>query len=93
MFAEGNNLSSEGFKGKMFVLSALLNGLESSLSALEAVSGKLLLQCCLVFLIQCCAAYDCAPEAPSKVSEADEAADKKKEGFASRPQDTKKTRR
>ena len=43
MFAEGNDLSSEGFKGKMFVLSALLNGLESSLSALEAVSGKLLL--------------------------------------------------
>ncbi|XP_039787786.1 kinesin-like protein KIN-6 isoform X5 [Panicum virgatum] len=34
-----------------------------------------------------------ASKAPSKVSEADEAADKKKEGFACRPQDTKKTRR
>jgi len=32
-----------------------------------------------------------ASKAPSKVSEADEAADKKKESFASRPQDTKKT--
>jgi len=45
---------------------------------------------CLLKEITCPAK---ASKAPSKVSEAEEAADKKKEGFTSSPEDTKKTRR
>ncbi|RLN07302.1 hypothetical protein C2845_PM11G11500 [Panicum miliaceum] len=45
---------------------------------------------CLLKEITCPAK---ASKDPSKLSEAEEAADKKKEGFASRPRDTKKTRR